>query len=350
VLPDSAQTDAEGYAHTLWYRAGGSEPAVIAVDARTATGSSFREIRAAREAPPRYALRRHSGNGASWFEKAPLRHPVVVEILRADAPNDASRYITDAESCAKFRVAFTRIASGATTPDTATATLDHAEVGETPARHGCFARSYWTLGEGAGRRHVRASLVGASPSTVGSTAMFEAYARAMPRLIGGVAVTYNRGYQGAKPAAERTVRVERTQPDGSTISFDSTFSTGRDTVDNVKGHYGPAAFVGVSTPVVPRLHRFAVTFGVDPGSIDRHWYLGASVLRLGGALAVEVLPIDIHVLGHWGRLDVLEDVSKCEQLGDCRTEDDVRFIGMAAMLSVDASSLLTELIKKLGGS
>lgn len=350
VLPDSTAADAEGYAQALWYRTGGSDPAVIAVDARTSAGSAFREIRAAREPAPRFLVRRHSGNGASWFEKAPLRHPIVVEILRADAPNDASRYITRADSCNSIRVAFTRIASGSTTPDTATATLDHAEIGESPNRHSCFARTYWTLGEGAGRRHLRASLVGGSATSAGSSTVFEGYARAMPRLIGGVVVTYNRSYLGAKSAAERTVRVERTQLDGSKISFDSTFSTGRDTVDRVASSFGPAAFVGVSTPVVPRWHRFAVTFGVDPGSIDRNWYAGASLLRAGGGLAVEALPVDIHLLGHWGRTKVLEDVSDCENLGDCRTEDDVRWIGFAAMLSVDASSLLTDLIKKLAGT
>jgi hypothetical protein len=349
VLPDSVASDAEGYAQTLWYRAGGTDAAAIAVDARTQRGSAFREIRAAKAPAPRYALRTHSGDGASWFEKAPLRHPVVVEILRADAPVGTSRYITAEDSCASIRVAFTRVASGSLTPDTARATVDSAEVGENPDRLGCFARAYWTLGEGAGRRHVRAALVGGSATAANNNLTYEAYARALPRLIGGILVTYNRSFLGARSAGERTVRVERLLPDGSKLAYDSTFSTGRDTINSVDGNFGPAAFVGVSTPVVPRWHRFAVTFGVDPGSIDRNWYAGISLLRIPGGLAVESLPVDIHLLGHWGRTDVLVNRTACAERGECRTEDDVHWHGFAAMLSVDASSLLTELIKKLSG-
>ncbi|HEY7767660.1 hypothetical protein [Longimicrobium sp.] len=339
--------DTEGFAQTLWYRAGGAEGAAVAVDARTPSGSSFREIRLTRSTPG-YALRQHSGNYESWFEKTPLRHPVVVEIVRADAADDSVGRITSPETCSRLRVAFTRIGTGSVTPDTVMAGVDSAEVGQNPHRLGCFARANWTLGEGPGRRHARMSLVGGNSGR--SSVLYEAYARASPRLIGGIMATRSRSYLGPQAGPERTIRIERTLPDGSKASFDTTFATGRDTVKQVDGSWAPAAFVGVSTPIRPKWHRWALTFGVDPRAVDRNWYAGVSVLRIPGGLEVESLPVDIHLLGHWGRVDVLENPKACRERGECDTEDDVRWQGLAAMLSVDAGSVITDLIKKLSGS
>jgi hypothetical protein len=228
------------------------------------------------------------------------------------------------------------------------ADVDSADIGGNPDRLGCFARANWTLGEGPGRRHARVSLVGGNSGR--TSVLYEAYARASPRLIGGIVATYNRSYLGPKAGPQRTIRIERTLPDGSKASFDTTFATGRDTVGEIDGNWAPVAFVGVSTPIRPLWHRWAVTFGVDPSSIDRNWYAGVSFLRLFGGLEVESLAVDIHQLGHWGRTDVLEDPKACRESGECGTEDDVRWQGVAAMLSVDAGSVITDLIKKLSGS
>lgn len=346
VSPDSTLTDAQGFAQTLWYRTSGSDAAVVTVDARTATRAMFREIRLGRIEAQQYTLRVHSGNFTSWFENAPLRHPIVAEIIRAGAVPDSAGRIMDPAECGARRVAFTRITSGSVTPDTLRGNLQVAGVGGNPGRPGCFASAYWTLGDGPGRRHARAALIG--NTTASGSVAFEAYARKSPRLIGGIAAVRNGSYTAVKRGGTRTIHVERVLPDGTTISFDSTIAA-RDTVALVGGGWGPAPILGVSTPVLPRWHQFAATVGVDPRSIDRDWYVGFSLLRIPGGLAVETLPIDLHLLGHFGRTSVVADEGACTLLAQCRTRDDFRWHGIAGLFSVDVSTVVTELIKKLGG-
>jgi hypothetical protein len=360
-------TDGQGYAEALWYRTTGSDPASIAVSARTNGSSAFREIRLAKAAAAKYALTDSTGNYQSWFEKAPLRHPLVVEIVRADVTVDSLRRIANSDSCAAVRVAFTRIGAGSITPDTVSGYIDTVRVDtakvnpreyfeRTPhipppvlVPH-CFARANWTLPEGPGRRHARVGLVGAGASQPRSSMLYEAYARANPRLIGGMVLNLDRGFLGVKRGEERTVHIERTLPDGTKMSFDTTLATSRDTVDEKKFSVTPTAFVGVTSPVIAAWHRFAATVGVDPKNLDRDWYGGFSLLRARSGLAAESLPVDVHVLVHVGRDPVLTNPDTCSAQHDCRTRNRIRYKGVAAMFSIDASSLITDLIKKLAGS
>jgi hypothetical protein len=349
LLPDTATVDSQGFAHTLWYRAAGSDAAVIAVDARTGSGSALREIRMTK--PVGYVLREHLRDSASWFEKTLLPRPLIVEIIRANAINDVAGRLTEADSleCRSVRVAFSRATGGSLTPDTTAAAITTPYNSGMRRRTGCFATAHWTLGEGAGVRHARAAMVGAGPNQVRSNVAFEARARAMPRLVGGILASRHRSYIGLKPGAERNVRIERTLVDGSTMSFDTAVSAGQAAPDFVPGRVKAAAFVGISTPVVTQARWLAVTAGVEPANIERDWYAGISALRIPFGLSAESLPVDVHILGHFGRSPVLKAPTRCAETGECRIRERTRFHGMAAMLSVDAGSLITDLIKNLSG-
>lgn len=349
LLPDTATADSQGYAHTVWHRPASSDPAVIAVDARTRSGSALREIRMTKRVG--YVLREHLRDSMSWFEKTILPRPLIVEIIRANASDDEAGRLTEADSldCRSVRVAFSRVTGGSLTPDTAAAAITTPYNSGMTRRTGCFATAHWTLGEGAGVRHARAAMVGAGPNQVRSNVAFEARARGMPRLVGGILASRHRSYIGLKPGAERKVQIERTLADGSTMSFDTALSAGQATPDYVRGRVKAAAFVGISTPVVTRARWLAVTAGVEPANIERDWYAGISALRIPFGLSAESLPVDLHVLGHFGRSPVLKAPALCAEKGECRTSERTRFHGMAAMLSVDAGSLITDLIKNLSG-
>ncbi|HYW07319.1 MAG TPA: hypothetical protein VE913_10205 [Longimicrobium sp.] len=347
LLPDSVSTDNDGYAQTMWYRGAGSATTVIAVIARTASASTLREI----QMRTPYRLREHRRDTVAWFEKTQLPRPLIVEIIRADAANDTVGRLTEANSqeCRTVRVSFSPIGGGSLTPDIARADLVDAPYSSRGERRkGCFAHSYWTLGEGPGYRHAGAALVGAGTGQVRSSVAFEARARAMPRLVGGILASRYRSYMGAKPGAERTIRIERTLPDGGKMSFDTVFEA-RDTVERVDGRTKAASFVGISTPLVPRARWLAVTVGVNPADLERDWYAGVSVLRIPLGLAAESLPVDLHILGHFGRSPVLKSQDLCASTGDCGTRERARWHGFAGMLSVDAGSLVTKVIEKLGG-
>lgn len=359
VMPDTVRTDASGYASGLWYRTRAADPAGVTAEARTETQSAMRHIEITpRGAEPakRYQVKISTGNNQAWYEKSPQRFPLVVEIRRAGKEGDTiGQPITDPVECAAQRVAFSRIGTaGALTPDTTRGSVFPASERRpwwrrSPAKGGviCEARANWTLGEGAGRRHARATLLGDAVLPSRKDVQFETVARALPRLIAGIGPTRNRGYLGAKAGEQRIVRVERQFPDGTKLAFDSTVSSPA-AVDEVGSSWSVAPIVGVSAAVIPRLERFSLTAGVSLTSPQDDWYAGFSLLRPFGRLGMEGLPIDVHLLGHWGRRAVLANVDACRTEGSCRTEEDVMWHGAAAMVSIDAGSLVADLIKKLG--
>lgn len=346
VRPDSTLTDPNGRARALWIRSRGADPVGIAAEAVTTAGAALRYIQLTPRSAPakRLVIVPWTGIDQSWFEKSPLRGPVDVQIMRLTGSD--STEITDEADCRAQRVAFTRsgAAAGTVSPDTATA--DIYELGDT-GRTGCFVEADWTLGEGPGRKHIHATLVpGSGYRSATRSTEIQATARALPRLIGGIVYAGSRGYVGVKPGSQRTIRVERPLTDGTTLAYDSVVS-GPAAIDSVSGAGEAAAFVGVSIPIIPAWHWFAVAAGVDLANPRDDWYAGISMARLIGGVSTEALPVDLHLVGHWGRDPVLQDPDACATGEGCRTENETRYKGIGVLLSIDAGSLFAELIKKL---
>jgi len=372
ILRDSTTTDDHGYASTLWYRPSGRDTATVLVEARKQGEAALRVVRVG---PPAPALRLGVERwrlSPGWFEKNTLPQPPVVHIYRVKT-DGTTEALVDSAVCAAQRVAFTRVpGSGSISPDTATAAVntidtsvvrnlrpEHSAVRvlsahnpdpgtQTPQQQrGCFAVASWTLGDGAGERALRATLIPGPTATAsgGQSTEFHTVARALPRLVGGVVVAQRRGYLGLA-REDRVVHIERQLPDESTMSFDTTLK-GTGTVDTVSTRFEPYTFVGVSSAVVPQWRWLSATVGVDLKNPTTEWFAGVSLLRVARRLSTENLPIDLHVLVHAGRSPVLREPATCGKGGSCKTRDTIRFHGFGGMLSVDASSLFSELIKKI---
>ncbi len=349
LTPDSTRTDAAGYASTTWYRDAGPAPAAISIDARSAGGvGSYEQIKLTVQDPAvQYGVRMSEGTDQqNGFEKAPLPKAIEVQLLvfeNRPAAKDGAP-VADREKCPNYRVAFAQFGGkGSLTPDTAVMWYDAEQ-----RHHGCFAYANWTLPEGAGRRDAKATLIGSAVRPSESTVEFEAYARALPRIIGGVVATHYASYVGVRKGSTGIAKIERTRPDSSKITLDSAVTIARDTVQRFDAEWRTAAVIGVSTPLVRRWHNLSVTGGVDMNSPSRDWYFGVSVVRAVIGLLSESLPVDAHLLAHVGRSDVVRDEIACGVLRDCRTELKTRFQGFAGMISVDASALVGEVLKKIG--
>ena len=345
VVPDSTSSNALGVAATTWYRDKSGTPAVISVDARTSASGAFGQLDLTVSDPSTtYGLMMiENSNEQHGFEKAPLGDPIEVQLLRFDERTDAKEGapVADRDKCPSYKVAFAQFGKGFISPDTAVMWYDDK-------RHGCFAYANWTLPDGAGTRDAKATLIGSAVRPSASIVEFEAYARALPRVVGGLAATRYAGYMGVKKGATATAKVERVLPDGTKITRDTTISVSRDTLQAVDAEWKPAAVIGVSVPAVPKWKWLSITGGVDLNNPTRDWYFGGSVIRPFGQLTSEGLPVDAHLLAHFGRSDVVKDETRCSTDAGCQTRQRTRFHGLAAMISVDATTLVSDLLKKIG--
>jgi hypothetical protein len=129
------------------------------------------------------------------------------------------------------------------------------------------------------------------------------------------------------------------------LIYDSTFTPSA-SVATQGGNVTGSGFAGVSL-AIPPIPRFSFTGGVDLRSAADDWFAGMSLVRLAGPSA-EALPLDAHLLLHVGRDDEIRNESSCAAgTAACKTEKVTRFQGLAFVLSADATSLLSELVKKL---
>lgn len=362
VLPDSTRSDAAGNVYALWHRPKSPDTASVVVQAERSdigSGVAFLRIEPSRPvSPSRIGLARFRVSRA-WFERNPLPTGVVLEIYQDSAGTRIP--ITDETTCASHRVAFGRFANtGTVAPDTVngavysvrrlqdsgSARVDKESVARADST-GCLAVANWTLPEGTGPRNLRASLLPGSNATAASarTVLIETRARALPRIVAGPVLAYYSEYEGVAAGTDTTFHIERTRPDGSTVSFDSIGGAGSKP-ETVAGAWKPAAFIGVSTPVIPRWTWLSATAGFDFADPTNNWYAGASLLRV--MPVTESLPLDIHLLYHWGRSPVLQNPGECASGEGCRTRSERRWHGAAISVTIDAASLITDLIKKLG--
>lgn len=367
LLPDSTQSDAAGNVHVLWSRAKSADTATVVLQVLAppdSASTSAMGVAFIRIAPPTPAgagtqvgLQRFRLSPA-WFERNALPTGPRLEISRySDGKRES---ITDDEECAAHRVAFSRFANtGTVSPDTVSGIVYRVvranlvdQVRDTADTLGCLAVANWTLPEGTGPRSLRATLVpggSARPAPNRSSAVLHTWARALPRVVAGPVYARQSGYVGVRAGTDTVFKIQRVRPDSSIVTFDS-IGRGASRPDTVASDDRWGALIGVTTPVVPGVRGLSVTAGFDVTSPRDHWYAGISILRLPAfaGFATESIPLDIHLLGHWGRSPVLQNPTECARGERCRTKPEQRFHGAAVSVTIDAGTLVSDLIKALG--
>jgi hypothetical protein len=345
--PDKSITDQNGVARATWFRAKGADVVTVVADVRSGAASGTAYIRLNPEAPnPANArdieLIARKGFQQSWFEKSQLPQMVMVEL--SDLPSGGKApSVGDAASCASNRVVFKpRGAPAAVSPDTATAYSVGAQ---------CYAWTFWSLGEGIGERRLAVNLVPGKNFKATNDLLASSWARATPKFVAGFALSRLRSYTAFSDASQRIVHVERIDASGAKHSYDTTETTGVPGKKDVPSAVEGSAIAGISVPIPVAKwgdwDDLSITAGVDLSNPKNRIYAGLSILRLFGRInpVIESLPIDVHLLGFWARQPELKD-GRCDAYS-CVEEKRLRFQGPSFMISADATSLISELVKKL---
>jgi hypothetical protein len=364
IVGDSTTSGPDGTIRALWFRKRSTDGVGIGVEAynpekadRRYSTLSYIQLK---PPTPTTTLLRFDETQTfplAGFENTTLRRPMIVEIrTQTSAADTEGKPIINPVECQAHRVVF-RGSAGTMTPDSAVPEVYAARDANDPNAKfelGCRAQAYWSLGAGAGPREARVSLVPGSGHTLAQQAPYrwDVRARSVPRFVLGAVLRRDEPYVGRDDGDEVTLRVERKLPDGTTISFDST-DPGTVTVDSV-GSTSWGVMVGVSSSIpTGYTNRLTVIGGVDLTSPLDHQYLGLSMFRVLDL--PETLPIDLSVLAHFGKTNVLKRPDDCRQgistvHGEepCATDERRGLRGVAFMFSIDAGTLLADAIKKLG--
>ncbi len=379
LIADSVRTDKEGHAYTYWRQSSANESATVSVEATPPVSGSPTAVKIVAVKVPKAEQRilwdEWRTRGA-WFEKNPLPAPVsmVVYDVKKEGDREVARFLRDERLCGAQRAVFsTQKNAGTITPDTvpgvmltledsaAASTIvvgNNTIVREAVKKNDrvCFIRAQWRLGEGVGVQSARAQLLPTNdaeltgPTVVGLTAR----ARALPRVIVGPVWTYRSHYTALKQGETRTITVERTDSAGVKETYTRTV-TDTSAIEEVDGQGAGALFAGVSFPPVPMATALTMTLGVNAADPLNDWYAGISLLRLGVAtigdgLASEGLPMDAFFLVHWGRPEVLVNEAECRATNtSCETDRRLMWHGLGLMVTVDASTVISEVIKRIGG-
>jgi hypothetical protein len=260
------------------------------------------------------------------YEKGQIHAPVMVRIENFG------------ERCESNVVVFKPYGTvGAGSPDSVRATSG-SSLG------GCTASTWWRLGEGVGRQHLRASI---SDEPAKSLAL-NAVARATPRVGAGVVSTYDFRDYDTRNVSERKIQITRrivdATGDTATVVADSTIKS--ISVGEVDGGWQTKPTISIDFPFVASLTGLRVSLGAAFESAGRDWYLGMSLLQPFRGVSQEAVGADFHGVLHFGRREVLAD-SRCDDDGDtsdCKSKEKFFFpLGLGVMATFDASKLLTAL-------
>lgn len=354
----------DGRVRAMWLRLQGKGTVGIGVDVRPAAGSprSYSATGYLRLVPPEEAsasllrLKTTQTFPPAAFENTTLRRPMIVEIRKVAAPDDiVGTPITSDAECRKHRLVF-RGTAGKMTPDTAVPGVYKARPFGTPESRnalGCRAEAEWSIAAGEGLRQARVDLVaGRGYEQVNQEPLrWDVRARLVPRFVLGAVIRGDEKYDAREDGDAVTYRVERTE-NGTKIAFDS-IHPGTVTYKR-SDRFSTGVMVGVSAPIPAGWTDWlTVVGGVDLTSPLDHQYLGLSVLRPFDVS--DGLPLNVALLAHFGRADVLQRPGDCRaQISSvagaepCATEESRRLRGVGLLFSIDAGSLLAEAIKKLG--
>jgi hypothetical protein len=367
-MPDSVWPSPNGEVRTRWFRSGGGDSVRILAEINSPTAYGLRYIKLT----PRKkvagdsmkVVMREFRAASAWYEKTST--PAIVELMqlqrRAMRP-DTIVPITADSTCSRYRAAFTRAQTATSVlPDTGrfTVTPVRRPRGErwpqqtaefvlgnkNPEQNGCLALAEWHLGTGVGQRAMRVHLL----SATGTTALQEpidilTHARPLPRIFAGLNLTRHESRVAVAPKQERTVQVERIQPDGSKATFETKETIQPAREDTIRGAWEPGASGGLVGAPIPALREFTMSAGVDLKNPSRNFFAGFSLIHLVRP-SLESLPLDIHLIGHWARRDIAV-TANCPGGASLCTETDLRFEGVGIMGIFDAGSALADVIKKL---
>lgn len=295
------QTGETGLVEAIWTGVPAGETVVIAsanVDGRRVV----REIKveAAATPPKNLTLAAVSGLRQFWYESRQLPRPITIAVDGADA------------SCTGAVVSFRASSGGAVSPDSV-----YAARGTDPntLQSRCLAQAYWKLGEGVGTQHLIATVRGQPAQNI----TVSARARKLPRIGGGLAATH-----------VRTHHV----PKVDTATNDTT-------VERIDANVLFRPVISVDFPAFRRIAGFRGSVAVSASSPDRDWYLGFSAIQPFYGISHEALGVDMHVITHFGRRRVLDNVRNCESGVSCDSDDKVLLLGGGVMFIVDGTSVLT---------
>lgn len=351
LVRDTAITNQQGEARTIWYRPRGAGTVGIAADVRTASGSILKYI----QLQPRVTrLRLQTAQDATLanFPGGSGRR-LIVEIRREAGTGSVP--ITKAAECAEHRVVFVPEGTGArVTPDTASGVVYDAKPRGSPGPlvPGCFASARVALGSEVGLHEIRTIGLPSPGHRVVANARFqEVNVRHLPQIIVAGVASLHPDFTRLDRETTRTYRVQRVLPSGETASFDSAVVR---LAPTEAGGGSTTAMVGFSTPIpwigafVKPANLLNITFGLDPVEPRRGQFLGLSFLRSSGWVP-QNFPIDLHVLAHVRHIDRVTDPEGCAKAlreDACETRSR-NYWGPAIAVSFDASAVIAEALKKL---
>jgi hypothetical protein len=312
----SAQADAAGIARAVWTGIPG-DVTVITVEAGNSTNTAAREIRILAEGvTPTGRTISAEARSTYWYEDRQMADPVLIRVTPVNG------------SCENSTVVFRPSALGTVSHDSVAATL----LGES-----CVAQTWWRLGKGLGRHSLSAFLADepAKRTTV------SAVARALPRIGVGMALTAERGFRTVEAAAE-TIQISRTFPvaggGDSTVVTRSITETSR--IKDVRATRLINPTLNVDFPLSRDIPELRLAIAVSLTSPDKDWYAGINLPQLFFGSAVEHLGVDLHIVTHFGRRDVIRGSPKCEPANPCEKQDTFIVLGYGALVTVDGTGLL----------
>lgn len=234
-----------------------------------------------------------SGDGQFWYLGRQLRAPIV---FRLSGPE------VDPDQCPLFRVAFNSEDADRVSP----------LLGDPRWEEGqCLVRVWWSLGNGVGRQHLRAEVVGGD----GRRATAHAVARQGARLFFGGAWT---------PRQDGWTTLDGTGENASVRTIDPT------------GAFHP--ILGVDFPAWPSRDRVRLAAAASSPHLDRFFFFGFSGLQafLFGQ-AQEGSPVDLHLGFQLSRREIGLSGERCAPRPTC-TSRDLRFGGLSLLVTVDGAS------------
>jgi hypothetical protein len=317
-------TDANGVATTLWVPSGASPyPAEIRVSANVAphTPTQLLQLSHTRTTASTVAFPEVSGNYQAWYEDRQLSRPLRVEIRGPQ--ND--------EECRRAAVSFRAIGGGGSAPDTVYGDWDADNTQR------CMAEAWWRLGKGVGRQALRASLAGESAKGVN----FFADARALPRVIAGLAVYRTHSFSELVTAAD-TIQVARELPGQNTvITYDSSIESPGVKDTDAETTFAPT--IGVDFPVIPTVRQLRVSLATSMLDPTNNAFIGFSIPQVWRGLSQESVGFDFHLTLHVQRQKTLRNPTACELDADqCGTTRRLRY-GLSLVGVADASGVIGNL-------
>lgn len=341
MVTASQRSDAAGVVVATWE--GRVDAPVTIVASATVDGMAIKRNIVIKPPPPKSA-----------YTLTPLHFPDLKSTLRPDYWY-AERQIGEpygvvvenvaADSCAQVLVLFRQTSSGAVTPDSvyarwvardqyADATiLDRIMRRSTSDKtKACIAVARWKLGKEVGEHHLRVGLPGEPSKTV----EFRARARALPRLIAGLAFTNVGGYDRTT-SLDSTFKVTRTTPTGEVV-FDSVKKV--QTFAPFAGQWEFNPVVGVDWPIKTSWSnvRTSVSASIKSGRTD--WFAGLSILQLLQGYVQEGVGMDLQGVLHVSKRDIVVNGSACAtQVATCVSESRTGVVGYGVILTVDTSLL-----------